>query len=291
MGGRLDLMYGQATETLQGSPANEPRPHVFRHVFQAYGTYVAPAGKGLTVDFGKWASGLGIENNYTKDQFNYSRSYWFNFLPFYHMGFRASYPVAPGVNAAYWLTNGANQTEDFNAFKSQAAILSFAREGRFSANLNYFNGQEQRAVAGRAPRGRTHYLDGYITWNASGKWTFAAEADYAISRVGPRSAPRTVYGGAGYARYRAHRRFDLAGRFVYFADGSGLFSGSSQTLKDATVTATFHLMDGFQMRWEYRRDWSNAAFFPTADPERLKREQNTALLGLIWWFGEKQGAW
>src|SRR5262249_26225211 len=80
---RLDLQSGQPPATLQGNSANEPRAAIYRNVFQAYGTYVVPVGSGLTVDFGKWASSLGYENNYTKDQINYSRSYWFNFLPFY----------------------------------------------------------------------------------------------------------------------------------------------------------------------------------------------------------------
>jgi hypothetical protein len=35
---RLDLQYGQATATLQGNPSNEPRPDVYRAIFQAYGT-------------------------------------------------------------------------------------------------------------------------------------------------------------------------------------------------------------------------------------------------------------
>ena len=291
VGGRLDLMFGQATETLQGSPANEPRPFVFRHIFQAYGTVVAPVGKGLTVDFGKWASSLGIEGNFTKDQWNYSRSYWFNFLPFYHMGFRATYPVTGKLNAGYWLTNGANQTEDFNAFKSQAVILNFTPSRRFAANLNYFNGQEQRAVDGRAPRGRSHILDSYFTWQATERWSFAGEADYVISRVELTAAPQRVTGGAGYAKYRFSPRFNLAGRFAYLRDSGGLFSGNAQSLKDATLTATVDLLDGFQMRWEVRRDWSDTAFVPTSDPHRLKREQTTALLGLIWWFGGKQGAW
>jgi hypothetical protein len=92
-GGRLDLQFGQATDTLQGNPSNEPRPDIYRNIFQAYGTYIVPVGRGLNVDFGKFASSLGIEGNYTKDQMNYSRSYWFNFLPFYHMGFRINYPI------------------------------------------------------------------------------------------------------------------------------------------------------------------------------------------------------
>lgn len=290
-GARLDLMFGQATETLQGSPANEERPEVFRHLFQAYGTYIAPIGRGLTVDFGKWASSLGIEGNYTKDQFNYSRSYWFNFLPYYHMGLRTTYPITESVNASYWLTNGANQTEDFNAFKSHAFLLNLAPGGNVSANLNYYFGQEQRTVGGLAPRGRTHYVDGYVTWVASPRWTFAAEGDYAIERVTPSSSPKVVMGGAGYGRYRVMRRLYLAGRFAYLHDAGGWFTGTRQALKDATLTATWDMASGFQMRWEVRRDWSDAAIFPSQSPDQSKRQQTTALLGLTYWIGEKQGPW
>ena len=53
---------------IQGSPANEPRPNVYRNVWQAYGTYVFPVGtNGLQADFGKFASMLGYETNYAKD--------------------------------------------------------------------------------------------------------------------------------------------------------------------------------------------------------------------------------
>lgn len=227
----------------------------------------------------------------TKDQFNYSRSYWFNFLPFYHMGFRASYPLTGWLNASYWLTNGLNQTEDFNGFKSQAVLLNFTPSPRLSANLNYFSGQEQRAVSGRAPRGRSHFVDGYVTWQASDRWQLAGEADYAIERIDPTSAPSVIFGGAAYARYRLSRKVHLAGRFVYLNDRNGWFSGTSQALKDATATATFDLVDGFQMRWEVRRDWSGSPWFATDDSTRRKRDQTTALLGLIWWFGGKQGSW
>ena len=291
IGGRLDLMFGQATETLQGSSANERRPDVYRHVFQAYGTYVAPVGRGLTVNFGKFASSFGIENNYTKDQINYSRSYWFNFLPYYHMGFQTTYPVTSKLNVSYWLTNGVNQTEDFNGFKSHAVLLNYNPAPSVSANLNYFNGQEHRGEMGVAPRGRSHFVDGYVTWKATDRLTLAAEADYVISRAEPSSGPQSVSGGAGYVRYRFHPRFSLGGRFAYLRDSGGLFSGRSQTLKDGTVTANFDVADGFQMRWEYRRDWSDIDYFVTSAPNTLKSEQNTALLGLIWWFGGKRGAW
>jgi hypothetical protein len=82
-GMRLDLQFGQATETVQGNPANEPRPDAYRHVWQAFGSYVFPIARGVQVDFGKFASNLGYETNYAKDDNNFSRAYLFNFLPFY----------------------------------------------------------------------------------------------------------------------------------------------------------------------------------------------------------------
>jgi len=44
-GARVDLQFGQATETVQGSSANEPRPNVYRNIWQAYGTYVFDVGR------------------------------------------------------------------------------------------------------------------------------------------------------------------------------------------------------------------------------------------------------
>ncbi len=123
-GRRVDFQFGQSTETLQGSLANEPRPWVYRNIFQAYGTYVLPVGTGLTVDFGKWSSALGFEGNYVKDQNNYSRSLWFDFLPFYHMGARVNYKFSDAVALNYWVTNGTQQTEAFNNFKDQFVGLT-----------------------------------------------------------------------------------------------------------------------------------------------------------------------
>lgn len=311
-GARLDLQYGQATETVQGNAANEPRPQVYRNVWQAYGTYVAPIGNGLTVDFGKFAGALGYETNYTKDNFNYSRAYFFNYLPFYHFGFRSSYGVNDKLTVTHWLVNGANQSEDFNGFKSQAVLLTIKPTSRVTLQTNYYAGKEQRDrnpalnpgfaplptqpglstdVIQPAPEGRFHVLDAYATFNVTDKLTLALEGDYVVNRVQKDSAPSRVTGGAAYARYQLTPKFALAGRFEYLSDRGGLFSGATQALKEHTVTAEYKLADGFVMRGEYRRDYSNQPFFLTERPGLLKKEQNTATLGLVWWFGRKQGSW
>ncbi|MBO0797899.1 MAG: porin [Blastocatellia bacterium] len=310
-GMRLDLMYGQATETVQGNAANEPRPQVYRPLWQAYGTYVAPIGKGLTLDFGKFASSLGYETNFTKDDFNYSRSYFFNFLPFYHFGLRAKYPISDKLALMYHVMNGAQQSEDFNGFKSQhvAAILTPTK--KVTWQMNYYVGREQRDLAPQlnptfaslpiqpglstdvivpTPRGRFHVIDSYVTWLVTDKLTLVAEGDYVINRVQEFSPPSRVNGGAGYARYQFTPKFALAGRAEYLSDRGGLFSGVTQALKETTLTADYKLANGFLLRTEWRRDFSNQPFFLTNVPGVLKREQNTATLGLVWWFG-KEGSW
>lgn len=299
-GGRIDLQFGQATETLQGASANELNPQVWRNLFQAYGSYLAPVGRGLQVDFGKFASSLGVEGNYTKDQVNYSRSYLFTYLPFYHTGFRANYNVTPKVNVAYWLVNGAQQTDDFNAFKSQAFIFTLKPVKTVTWNVNYYFGQEQRdsisvvAVGAQQPataNGREHIFDTYATWTATPKLTLVGEADYVINRVYSNSAPAHVWAGAAYIRYQLPRTYALAARAEYLSDRGGLFSGTTQALKELTATFEHQFEPGFLVRAEYRRDFSNQHYFLTATQGVLNAAQGTATLGLVYWWGTKQGAW
>lgn len=317
-GARVDLQYGQATETLQGSPSNEPRPWVYRNIFQAYGTYVFPLGSGLTVDFGKWASAIGFESNYTKDQANYSRSYWFDYLPFYHMGVRAAYRFNDAVEVNYWLTNGTQQTEAFNNYKDQmfGAVVNPVKSVTWTTN--FYMGQEhpdvQTVQAPGAPTlptqpglsvvpidpaldGRLHILDSYATWQATPKTAISLEGDYVISRQwnepgpGRSTAASHVWGGALYGRQQLTAKAAVAARAEYLRDDGGLFSGTTQSLTEATLTYEYKVSEGFLMRGEWRRDASNIPFFLTRDAGVLKADQNTATLGAIWWWGTKRGAW
>lgn len=312
LGLRLDFMHGQATETLQGGTQSEPRPQVYRNIFQAYGTYVVPAGNGITVDFGKFADTLGFEGNYTKDQINYSRSYWFKFLPFYHMGFRTSYQLHERVKVTNWLVNGANQTEDFNNFKSTAFLVSLKPSSKTTLDVNYYAGQEGRDLVPafnpglpalptqpglslqkvpNPPEGHFHAFNTFGSWSATDNLLFAGEFNTALNRRQPDDPPARATGGIAWTRYRFTREFSLGGRFALLHDRGGVFSGTRQTLKDATVTATYQIRDGFQTKWEFRRDFSNVPFFLNSRPGERSRSQTTATLGLIWWFGGKEGTW
>lgn len=311
-GGRVDLQFGQATETLQGSSANEQRPQVWRNLFQAYGSYLAPIGSGLQLDFGKFSSSLGNEGNYSKDQIAYSRAYSFNYLPFYHMGLRANYNVTPKVNVTYWLVNGANDTEDLNGFKSQGFIFTLKPASSLTWNVNYYFGQEARDVEptlnpggptsptqpglpttnlSPAPNGREHIFDTYATWQATPKLTLVGEADYVLDRTVSEQQPGRVVIGGFSAKYALPRNWNVGARTEYFDDRGGLFSGTTQALKEATVVLDHTFAPGFIGRAEYRRDWSNQRFFLSDTAGSLLRAQTTATLGVMYWWGTKQGSW
>ena len=75
-------------------------------------------------------------------------------------------------------------------------------------------------------------------------------------------------------------------------DDEGLFGGIEQVLQEATLTAEYKLADGFLVRAEFRRDWSNERFFPGRfGGDDLRQVQNTALVSGVLWFGTKAGVW
>jgi len=313
-GFRIDFQYGQATESMQGNPANELRPEVYRNVYQAFGTYVAPVGDGLTIDFGKWASSLGLEGNYTKDQLNYTRSWWFNYLPFYHSGVRAKYVVNDKVAVNMWLTNGTQQTEDFNNYKDQLLGLVLTPTPEVSWTINYYRGQEHPDVSyitnpspaqqnlpniqgtyiqpiANPADGKLNIIDSYATWQVTPELSLSGELDYVSQRLYSDSPAGHVKGGAIYMGYQFSPKFAVAARAEYLNDQNGLFSGKTQILKESTLTFDYRPEDNFLIRTEFRRDQSNSPYFLGHTTDELKTSQSTVTVGLVWWFGQKDGAW
>ena len=314
-GVRVDLQFGQATETLQGNPSNEARPEIYRNIFQAYGTYVVPVGSGLNVDFGKFSSSLGVEGNFTKDQMNYTRSFYFYFLPFYHAGIRTAYHVNDKLQLNYWLVNGTNQSEPTNSYKDELFGYVLQPTKSLTWTANYYLGQDHPDSApatnctvpvqpglclvpiSPAPNGKLHIFDTYSTWQVRPKLTLQGEADYVIQREwvsaapGESSAPAHVAGGAAYAQFQFSPRISVTARGEYLSDRGGLFSQTTQALKEATGTYEYKFGDGFDGFLEFRRDWSNRPFFQTSQAGSPADHQNTATVGLVWWYGGKQGAW
>jgi hypothetical protein len=120
----------------------------------------------------------------------------------------------------------------------------------------------------------------------------AAQEQTASTQQNPNPWRDVKFGGLGtYARYQVTSANALGVRYERL-DDEGLFGGIDQVLHGATVTGEYKLADGFLVRAEYRRDWSNERLFPgRLGASDLRGHQNTALIGGVWWFGNKQGSW
>lgn len=112
-----------------------------------------------------------------------------------------------------------------------------------------------------------------------------------IERLYTTSPPSHTSGGSLYARYQLTPRSAIAGRSEYLSGRGGPFTGVTQAIKETTLTFEQKVAEGFLLREEWRRDVSNHPYFLTDALGILKKQQNTAMLGVVWWFGAKEGAW
>jgi hypothetical protein len=197
----------------------------------------------------------------------------------------------------YMLTNGVQQTEDFNNFKSSHFAAIVKPNAKVTWTANYYVGQEQpdpSPGSGQAmaptPDGFFRVIDTYVAYTATPALSFGADVNYVTSEVHKADTALSLQGTAVYARYQLSSPAAIAIRYERL-DDQGLFGGIDQVLGEVTATLEYKFADGFLMRGEFRRDWSDQRFFTSSQPGDLRDHQNTALVGLVWWFGNKPGAW
>jgi hypothetical protein len=134
-GFRIDLNYGTDTRTTFAQdnftdPSLRFTENNMVDLQQAYISYIAPIGNGITIDGGKFVTWAGAEVIEASDNINSSRSLLFGLaIPFTHTGLRATYDVFQGGDCGgKWtvgagLVNGWDNIQDQNDSKT-AMFLS-----------------------------------------------------------------------------------------------------------------------------------------------------------------------
>ncbi len=323
LGYRFDFTWGQGADLVHltepgantvrpGQFINyDPSPNFLRNVQQAYFSYLAPIGKGLQIDVGKFTTHSGYELIESKDNWNYSRSFIFTLGPFYHFGTKATYAFNDKVSVMGGITNGWNNVVDNNGYKTFIAQVVWKPTKTLTLIQNYTGGPEEpnNVLSGDANPMRQNkryrnLFDTVMTWNLHPKVDVAANYIYGfdsyrdIFAVNPVDAgnPNLVplkkinwTGVAGYARFKFTDNFSMSPRFEYFYDRDGAFylTGIRKNeLKEFTLTSDY-TKSGFTFRAEYRRDFSNQAIFPRFSEgqfQAFRRNQNTFTLGVIYSF-------
>ena len=279
-GFRVDLDYGPTTTWVHGLEPGGTT--TYQNIQQAYVSYLAPAGKGLQLDFGKFVTWNGQEVIETKDNWNYSRGLLFAWaIPYYHTGVRAAYAVNDKVSVTGFLVNGWNNVSDNNTGKTVGGQLVIKPTPAVMLLTNYTGGPEQN----NDNSDWRHLSDSIVTYTVN-KVTLAGNYDYARDTVAGSTV--TWQGVAGYVKYQANDWFALTPRVEYFDDHDGFSTGVTQKVKEGTVTAEIKGKDGILMRLEYRRDMSDVPFFIKNTATRLVKNQDTLTVGVVYAFSSKQ---
>ena len=278
VGFRFDLDFGPVADAVN---AFEPGGDTFRNVQQAYISYLAPVGNGLTIDFGRWVTQHGAEVIEAKDNWNYSRSILFGYaIPFYHSGVRLTYAANDKVSVGGTLSNGWNNSTENNSAKTFSVFAAIKATPELTIVQNYMAGPEQPGN----PDDWRHLYDATVTYAADDTLSFMGNVDYAHDTI--EGADVSWWGVGLYARKQVNPHVAVIPRFEYYDDTEGGFTtGAAQKVKEVTLTAEVKHTQGLVMRIEYRGDWSDVDYF--VKDGRPKDNQHTFVIGWIFGFSTR----
>ena len=279
LGYKLKVSFGETAKFIHSAGLGDPNQVV--DLTEAYVNYVAPLGSGVKLQFGKFVTYHGAEVIEARDDFNYSRSFLFNYaIPFTHTGLMAGYTFSKAFSANIYVVNGWDVFNDNNKGKTFGTSFVVTPIEPFSMNFGFMYGPEQSDNS-------SHYrflFDWVGTFKATKNLTFVVNTDFANEEKDPLNGGRNSrwYGIAGYAKYDFTDWFSTTIRAEYFDDRDGVRTGIAQKLKEITITPEFRIVKNFLLRPEYRHDWSNKDGFDSHHNTFVKKNQDTIALGMMY---------
>jgi hypothetical protein len=278
VGFRTDLDFGPVADTVASFEPNNTSD-VFKRFEQGYVSLLA--GSKLQIDAGKFVTPHGAEVIESKDNWNYSRSLLFALaIPYYHVGLRATLPLNDKLTLSGYAVNGWNNSTDNNRGKTLGLQAQLKPNDKLSIAASVMGGPEQNADT----KDKRYLFDTTCTYTATPKLSLMANYDYGKDTIAGTDV--AWQGVAVYARLQANSAIAFVPRFEYLDDSDAFMSGTSQKLKELTLTGEAKIAGSLLTRLEYRRDFSDTPFFNNEDGT-LKKARNTITLGVVYAFGTK----
>jgi hypothetical protein len=177
--------------------------------------------------------------------------------------------------------------EDGNSGKT-VGLTAAVTTPKVSWFHNYYVGAEKPDLEpGIRQDGLRHVYDTVLLLTPNPRANFYINFDYGVDKLKGVGNSRWT-GIAGAARFAVNSWFALAPRVEWFNDADGFATGTAQKIKEFTMTGEFKMKEGFMTRLEYRRDWSNVAFFDRGNELGIHKNQATLLAGFIVYFGPRR---
>ena len=282
LGYHVALGFGQAMNIINSTEPGQfaTESNFDQYLKEGYLEYLAPLGKGLQINVGKFVTPAGAEVIETKDNWNYSRGLLFALaIPYFHFGTSAKYAFNSKFALTGYLVNGWNNSIDNNSGKTTGFSAAWTPNSKFSLIQNYLVGPEQFNDNSNF----RHLSDTVVSFSPNSKLSFLANYDYGHDHL--TGAPFSAHwsGIAGYIKYAPNDKWAFATRGEYFSDNGGTQTGTPQKLSEFTLTLQRMLASKLMTRLEFRRDMSDQNVFPD-HASGLKDSQNTVTLGMVYAF-------
>ena len=261
------------------NPAGPNNSNAF-DLTEAYINYIAPVGRGLTLEFGKFVTFTGEEVIEARDDYNYSRSFLFNYaIPFTHTGLMAGYTFCPALSANVYVLNGWDDAEDNNTGKTFGLSTTVTPSSDSSLVFNFLYGPEEE----HDNHDNRFLFDWVGSISPVSNLTLVLNTDYGYEKGGPQNLSALTgdakwYGAAFYANYVFNGKWSGTVRIEELKDPQGFRTGIAQNLKEVTLTGQYTLAKNLLLRPEYRHDWSNADSFAG----NTRDQQDTLALGVMY---------
>jgi Putative beta-barrel porin-2, OmpL-like. bbp2 len=289
-GMELTLQAGKDSEGFGFSPT---APKVdgakwLRHLGPTDLSYLAPVGKGLTIQAGLFSSLIGYDSLYAKDNFNYTRPWEADFTPYLMFGVNAAYPFTDRLTGTFYVINGYAHLAHANNVPSWGGQVAFRATDHLTLKETLLYGPQQADTS----LGFWRFFSDSIAEQKWARVTLAFEYQVGTEKVAISGRPRAWWNAAQLpVRWTLRGPWSVTVRPEFCRDPEGRWTGFDQTVKAVTTTLEYR----FPYRWtntivrlEYRYDdsrGSGGGFFKDGQVQPgvvgLTPSQQLLILGVV----------
>jgi hypothetical protein len=201
-------------------------------------SYLAPIGKGLTIQGGIFSSFIGYDSLYAKDNFNYTRPWGADFTPYFMMGANVSYPFTKKVTGTFFVVNGYWHLARANNVPSWGGQAAISATSHLTVKQTVLVGPHQSNKSFKFWR----FLSDTILEHKTEKRTIAFDTNFSTESVTAPNTPRAWWFASQLPmRWTLNPRWAVAVRPEVAWDSQGRWTLARQTVTAITTTLEYKL--------------------------------------------------
>jgi Putative beta-barrel porin-2, OmpL-like. bbp2 len=225
-----------------------------RHLGPTDVSYLAPVGKGLTLQGGIFSSLIGYDSLYAKDNFNYTRPWGADFTPYLMLGVNGSYPFTDRVTGTLFVVNGYWHLADANSVPSSGGQLAYKPTDRWTLKQTVLYGPHQADTSLEFWR---FISDSIAEWKGD-RLTTAFEYQIATEKIAGGRNQRALWTSVQLpVHWAVNAQWSATIRPEFAEDRDGRWTGSPQRVRALTSTVEYripHRATNTILRLEHRFD-------------------------------------